>query len=85
MIERTEGGLQVKPPPKELNGFYKGTGDYREQEHDHKKIVDEITSKIGSSEELIRNDSTYKGIQEIMHKVFGEMHMGILRPIHVLV
>ena len=33
-----------------------------------------------SEEELIRDDSAYREIQQIMSEVFGDVHMGYVEP-----
>ena len=86
MIEQTDTGVpKVKPPPKEslINWIMRVQEIIESNNSIIKKsfLVAGIANTMGSSDEnLIRDDSTYKEIQDIMDSVFGTTHMGYVEP-----
>ena len=86
MLDETEKGVaKVKCPPKEavIEWILRAQQKIEEKNIIVKKsfLVAGITNTIGrSEEELIRDDPTYREIQQIMVEVFREVHMGYVEP-----
>ena len=86
MIEESDKGVsKVQPPPKEslINWILRAQEIIESRDSIIKKsfLVAGIANTMGSSEEnLIRDDSTYKEIQDIIDNVFGSTHMGYVEP-----
>ena len=83
MIEETDKGVsKVKCPPKEavIEWILRAQEKIEEESMIIKKSF-LVAGIVGSSEEeLMRDDSTYREIQQIMSEVFGETHVGYVEP-----